>query len=248
MNTDPNEDNEYSTDNNNDLQHQEYSGRGDTEQNVDEETTSTLIKVITATTQDHSLLLQQQQPSIIDDNQSAASLPNTSLNVATPVHIQHLLDSIVDFSADYTKFKWIKLTALHLKDHALCLYNANKNKFHDWDVFYQMLIKQYTPTPMSTTTIRQTIEINDNNNLTISAQNYLLLTELTTGRRNNSSTNILNKELSFTDPLNKPSSLTKFSNSSSIIIQFLKFIFDYFSCLSLSDLSFITGMLLWRVY
>ncbi|CAF1464280.1 unnamed protein product, partial [Didymodactylos carnosus] len=127
---------------------------------------------------DHSLLLQQQQP----------------------IHIQHLLDSIVDFSginedartwrqriellfdlADYTKFKWIKLTALHLKDHALCWYNANKNKFHDWDVFCQMLKKQYTPTPMSTTTTGQTIEINDNNNLTIPAQNALLLTELTTG-------------------------------------------------------------------
>ncbi|CAF1348014.1 unnamed protein product [Didymodactylos carnosus] len=95
------------------------------------------------------------------------------------------------------------------------LVNANKNKFHDWDVFCQMLIKQHTPSPTSTTTTRQTIEINDNNNLTIPAQNDLLLTELTTGRRNNSSTNILNKELSFTDPLNKPSSLTKFSNSSS---------------------------------
>ncbi|CAF4546012.1 unnamed protein product, partial [Didymodactylos carnosus] len=76
---------------------------------------------------------QQQQPSIIDDNQSAASLPNIPLNVATQVHIQNLLDSIVNFNgtnedirawiqciellfdlADYTKFKWIKLTALHL--------------------------------------------------------------------------------------------------------------------------------------
>ncbi|CAF1556248.1 unnamed protein product [Didymodactylos carnosus] len=138
MNTDPNEDNEYSNDNVNDPQYQGYSGRSDIEQKGDEEPTSTFVKVITSTTQEHSLSLQQQHPSIIDDNQSATSLPNISLNVATQVHIQHLLDSIVDFSgrnedvrtwiqriellfdlADYTKFKWIKLTALYLTDHAL---------------------------------------------------------------------------------------------------------------------------------
>ncbi|CAF1367291.1 unnamed protein product [Didymodactylos carnosus] len=120
-NTDPNEDNAYSNDNVNDSQHQDYLGRVDTEQNVDEEFISTYIKVITSTTQDHT-----------------ASLPNIPLNVATQVHIQNLLDSIVNFNgtnedirawiqriellfdlADYTKFKWIKLTALHLTDDAL---------------------------------------------------------------------------------------------------------------------------------
>ncbi|CAF4545346.1 unnamed protein product, partial [Didymodactylos carnosus] len=80
-NTDPNEDNAYSNDNVNDSQHQDYLGRDDTEQNVDEEFTSTYIKVITSTIQDHSPLLQQQQPSILDDNQSAASLPNTDISL-----------------------------------------------------------------------------------------------------------------------------------------------------------------------
>ncbi|CAF4581614.1 unnamed protein product, partial [Didymodactylos carnosus] len=116
--------------------------------------------------------------------------------------------------ADYTKFKWIKLTALHLTDHALCWYNANKNKFHDWDVFCQMLIKQYSANPTPATTTSQTIQVDDNN-LTIPRQNDLLVTEIPTIRQNHSSTNLLNKELSFTDSLNKPSSSTKFSNSSS---------------------------------
>ncbi|CAF4443848.1 unnamed protein product [Didymodactylos carnosus] len=212
MITDSNEDNKYSNDNVNNPQYQDYSGGSDIEQQGDEESTSTFGKVMTSTTQEHSLSLQEQQPSIIDDNQPATSLPNISLNVATQVHIQHLLDGIVDFSgrnedvrtwiqriellfdlADYTKFKWIKLTALHLTDHALCWYNANKNKFHDWDVFCQMLIKQYTANRTPATTTSQTIQVDDNN-LTIPRQNDLLVTEIPTIRENHSSTNLLNKE------------------------------------------------------
>ncbi|CAF1644199.1 unnamed protein product, partial [Didymodactylos carnosus] len=91
--------------------------------------------------------------------------------------------------ADYTKFKWIKLTTLHLTDHALCWYNANKNKFHDRDVFCQMLIKQYLANPTPATTTSQTIQVDDNN-LTIPRQNDLLVTEIPTIRQNHSSTNL----------------------------------------------------------
>ncbi|CAF1103292.1 unnamed protein product [Didymodactylos carnosus] len=121
-----------------------------------------------------SSIQHQQKFDLFSGNQSnsTTSLVDKHMNVATQLHIQHLLDSIVDFRgtrdedivtwlqrielvfelADYVKFKWIKLTALHLRDQALQWYHIHKNEFSDWYIFKQMLIQQYdTPSKNSTT-------------------------------------------------------------------------------------------------